>query len=275
MRGLATAVLIFALGASAFGTPSSLETLVREDLMARPYLGAGWVRPVAMDGTRVRLQGRVPDERFRALLGLAVEHLPGVTAVKNEVAVDPALSPRQLRPSEKDRVRLDNARKLLRADPELERYSTLHVSRTQHGLLITGAVETHAQRKRVSLILSRFRGATIDNRVVITSNASRRGLPGDPDAAARALAREIDAAIRAERLLDGEASAAVAAEGSTLVLRGEARDLVAHDLALEVARSALLKGLRDREWRGEDTSGLPSEVTTLIIVGDGEPGTTR
>ncbi|HZV02983.1 MAG TPA: BON domain-containing protein [Planctomycetota bacterium] len=275
MRGLATIVLMSALGASAFATPSSVETLVREDLMARPYLGAGWVRPVVSDETRVRLQGRVPDERFRTLLGLATEHVAGVTSVTNELAVDPALPPRQLRPSERDRVRLENARKALRADPELEPYSTLQVTKTLHGFLVTGAVEKRSQRQKIAVMLGRFRGATIENRVVVRPNASRRGLPGDPDPDARALAREVAVAIRAERLLDGQASAEVAAEGGTLVLRGEARDLVAHDLAVEVAHGALLKALRDREWRGDDTSGLPSRVRSLIIVGDGEPVTTR
>ena len=80
-----------------------------------------------------------------------------------------------------------------------------------------------------------------------------------------AFTRSVEATIAKEPLLAGQVSILASVQDDALVLRGTARDLLAHDLAVEIAESAL-RGRQREAARAKARSG---ELTRLL---GGDPG---
>lgn len=264
---LIASLLLGGLAVSAFATDSTdLKHRVKEHLIARPYLHAGWIR-VRTEGGTVTLVGRVPDDLLRVLVVQGVRNLPGVKVVKDDLEIDPKLPPWKPTTVEKARIRLENARRTVRGDSELGRYTTLHVARTRSGVVVTGDIASPEERGRLRRILDGAHDVTVEVRVSVKPDAARRAdAPPVRDAASVAFVQSVTDAIAREPLLAGRIDVKVSIERGALVLRGTAQGLPEHDLVVEIARAQL----RAREREAERIRAASGELTKLLA---GDPGT--
>lgn len=265
VAALAAGAAVSLAPGEARATDGELKLRVQEGLIHWTYLHAGWVR-VRCDGATVTLVGRVPDELIHALVVLGVRNVAGVAVVKDRLTVDGSLERWRPTPVENTRQRLENARRILRGDETLGAYTTLHVARNRTGLVVTGDVSTGEERLRIRKLLE-APGVGVAVHARARPDATRRADVRDAgDTATRAFARSVSDAIAREPLLAGRVSVTARVERGALLLRGTARDLPAHDLAVEIARAALLARQRAAE-RARARSG---ELTRLLA---GDPGT--
>ena len=254
------------LGVSAFATEhpdaATLRQRIRHDLRSRRYLDPGWVR-VHVDRGRARLSGRVPDEPLHRLVLLAVRNTEGVESVADAIAVDASLSRFELTALDRTRIAVENVRKILAGDPELGDFDTLAVTRTRHDLVVRGEVSSPSDRARIAKLVRRLPALRLKDHVVVRRDASRRAPAAPPDDATRNFAESVTAAITSELGVAGVVTASV--ERRALVLRGAVPDPVAHDLAVEVARTKL----RERHEEVARVQARSGELTRLL---GGDPG---
>jgi osmotically-inducible protein OsmY len=255
------------LGVSAFATeaPSNatLKLRIRRDLTSRRYLDPGWVR-IRVERGCARISGRVPDEPIHRLVLLAARNVEGVESVTDAIAVDASLSRFELTPLDRARVGVANLKKVLAGDPDLGDYDKLAVTRTRRGVVVRGDVSSPTDEARISRLLQRLPALGIKDQVVVRRDASRRA-PVDPvsDEATLRFAGSVTAAITSELGVASTVTASV--ERRALVLRGVVEDVVAHDLAVEVART----WLRERHEELARIRARSGELTRLL---GGDPG---
>jgi osmotically-inducible protein OsmY len=267
--------LLVVLGVSAFATEAPenalLKDRIRRDLRSRRYLDPRWVR-LSVEHGWVKLTGRVPDEVLHRLVVLAVRNIEGVESVTDAIAVDASLARFELTPLERTRLTVENVRRLLAGDEELGAFSTLSVTRTRRGPIVRGDVSSPSERARIARLAERLSRAVspvpapplgLHERVLVRTDASRRAPAAPPDDATLRFAESVTAALSSEATIAGLVSASV--ERRTLVLRGTARDPVAGDLALEVARSKL----QERQRALSRVRARSGELTRLL---GGDPG---
>jgi hypothetical protein len=285
MRRPLLLALLLQVSVSAFATdPDDLQHAVREALIHKPYLGAGWIR-VRSERGKVTLTGRVPDELRRANVVLTVRNMEGVLVVKDDLEIDPSLDPPRVNPGEPARARLANARKILAADELLAVFTTLHVARTGHGLLVTGEVAAAADRARILHLLRFGPEVKLEVRVVVRPDATRRAPVEAPSGPTRLWADSVTRTVDREPLLHGRVSIVASVEGDRLILRGTAKGAATHDLAFEIVRAQLIERQRAllaiAARSGELTKLLggdpghiegtvPARLDSLVVVVDGE-----
>ncbi len=273
---LARTLLLVALLATG-----SLQTVVEEELIRRPYLDAGWVR-VRVEGGTATVSGRVPDALLRAVVLETVRNVRGIRSVKDRLELDPSLEEWKPTRVERTRILLENARRAVKADPVLGVFTTLHVARSRRGLHVTGKVSSDEERSALRRLVEVAPDLGVALDVQVDPAASRRAEAlAATDSATVAFASSVTEAIDRERLLRGLVSVRASVERGVLVLRGTAASLPAHDLAVELARAKLIARQREAArtaarsgplsalLAGEpepEAGTLPADVETLIRV---------
>ena len=222
-------------------TTAEIKAALELNRNLKPY-------PIHVDATGdgvVALQGEVPREDFKAEAGRVVAAVPGVREVRNEIRIDPALSP----PAEGGRTLGENFDdKALEAKVKLA-FSLnkgldgthLSVRAYRRDVTLGGTVETPEQHQ----LALKVAGETSDV-MKVNDEIRLRGQSAGPVAAASPAtpaAAPGDQAKAAKRALAATPSLArydiqVREEGGHLVLSGRVKTAAEKDLAGLVARDA-------------------------------------
>jgi hyperosmotically inducible periplasmic protein len=222
-------------------TTAEIKAALELNRNLKPY-------PIHVDATGdgvVALQGEVPREDFKAEAGRVVAAVPGVREVRNEIRIDPALSP----PAEGGRTLGENFDdKALEAKVKLA-FSLnkgldgthLAVRAYRRDVTLGGTVETPEQHQ----LALKVAGETSDV-MKVNDEIRLRGQGAGPVAAASPAtpaAAPGDQAKAAKRALAATPSLArydiqVREEGGHLVLSGRVKTAAEKDLAGLVARDA-------------------------------------
>jgi len=222
-------------------TTAEIKAALELNRNLKPY-------PIHVDATGdgvVALQGEVPREDFKAEAGRVVAAVPGVREVRNEIRIDPALSP----PAEGGRTLGENFDdKALEAKVKLafslnKGLDGTHLSVRAYRREVTlgGTVETPEQHQ----LALKVAGETSDV-MKVNDEIRLRGQSAGPVAAASPAtpaAAPGDQAKAAKRALAATPSLArydiqVREEGGHLVLSGRVKTAAEKDLAGLVARDA-------------------------------------
>ena len=222
-------------------TTAEIKAALELNRNLKPY-------PIHVDATGdgvVALQGEVPREDFKAEAGRVVAAVPGVREVRNEIRIDPALSP----PAEGGRTLGENFDdKALEAKVKLA-FSLnkgldgthLSVRAYRRDVTLGGTVETPEQHQ----LALKVAGETSDV-MKVNDEIRLRGQSAGPVAAASPATPATapgDQAKAAKRALAATPSLArydiqVREEGGHLVLSGRVKTAAEKDLAGLVARDA-------------------------------------
>ena len=222
-------------------TTAEIKAALELNRNLKPY-------PIHVDATGdgvVALQGEVPREDFKAEAGRVVAAVPGVREVRNEIRIDPALSP----PAEGGRTLGENFDdKALEAKVKLA-FSLnkgldgthLSVRAYRRDVTLGGTVETPEQHQ----LALKLAGETSDV-MKVNDEIRLRGQSAGPVAVASPTtpaAAPGDQAKAAKRALAATPSLArydiqVREEGGHLVLSGRVKTAAEKDLAGLVARDA-------------------------------------
>ena len=222
-------------------TTAEIKAALELNRNLKPY-------PIHVDATGdgvVALQGEVPREDFKAEAGRVVAAVPGVREVRNEIRIDPALSP----PAEGGRTLGENFDdKALEAKVKLA-FSLnkgldgthLSVRAYRRDVTLGGTVETPEQHQ----LALKVAGETSDV-MKVNDEIRLRGQSAGPVAVASPAtpaAAPGDQAKAAKRALAATPSLArydiqVREEGGHLVLSGRVKTAAEKDLAGLVARDA-------------------------------------
>ena len=183
----------------------ALQRIVLDELDWTPTIRAADFG-VAVDHGAVTLTGEVDSVAQRLAAERAALRVHGVTAVSDEIEVRPVGAALQ-----HDGALASDVARALRDDAEIPARLISIVVRAGV-VILTGTVDTHAQRDAARRAVERLRGVReLDSRIELT----RR--PSEADAQER-----IRAAIRRNALLDAN-RVTVALDGTTAVLEGRVR----------------------------------------------------
>lgn len=123
------------------------------------------VRIAALNGT-LTLTGTLQDAEEQALAGATAAFLPGVTAVQNQVKIEP------IYPANSDSLRASKIRSRLLMKARVSGHTTI-VSVQQGVVTLTGLVSTEAQKAQSEVYARQIPGVTgVDNQLIVKLNAS-------------------------------------------------------------------------------------------------------
>ncbi|MEK6284213.1 MAG: BON domain-containing protein [Acidobacteriota bacterium] len=192
----------------------------------------------ASDGV-VTLTGQVPSEDIKSLAGAIARDTPGITDVKNEIAVDPAAQPSSESVHVEDlEIRVAILEALARSR-ELGG-KNIDVKVENRTVTLSGSVETPTQRNGVEQIARAVDGvAGVTNNLVVTNPQAATEPPtaGSPPAESTTdLARRVQFELYQTEAFNTRAIQ-VRAEDGTVTLSGTVRSRAEQLLAERVAQS--------------------------------------